>query len=70
MSRHLVDQGIDQPQHDRGLFENFRISADGSTGKEGRGLRYILDGMNAEPILVAAEAFGDGRWFVKRPPNT
>ena len=35
-------------------------------GEEGRGFRYILDGMNAERILIAAECIGDGRWFVDR----
>ncbi len=35
-------------------------------GEEGKGFRYILDGMNAERILIAAECIGDGRWFVDR----
>jgi alkylation response protein AidB-like acyl-CoA dehydrogenase len=35
-------------------------------GEEGRGFRYILDGMNAERVLIAAECIGDGRWFVQR----
>jgi acyl-CoA dehydrogenase len=35
-------------------------------GEEGRGFRYILDGMNAERILIAAECVGDGRWFTER----
>ena len=35
-------------------------------GAEGRGFRYILDGMNAERVLIAAECIGDGRWFVER----
>jgi alkylation response protein AidB-like acyl-CoA dehydrogenase len=35
-------------------------------GEEGRGFRYILDGMNAERVLIAAECIGDGRWFVER----
>jgi acyl-CoA dehydrogenase len=48
------------------FFDNFRIPADSLIGEEGRGFRYILDGMNAERILVASEAVGDGRWFVKK----
>ncbi len=47
-------------------FDNFRIPADSLIGEEGKGFRYILDGMNAERILVASEAVGDGRWFVKK----
>jgi alkylation response protein AidB-like acyl-CoA dehydrogenase len=35
-------------------------------GEEGRGFRYILDGMNAERVLIAAECIGDGRWFVEK----
>ncbi len=46
------------------FFDNFRIPADSLIGEEGKGFRYILDGMNAERILVASEAIGDGRWFV------
>jgi acyl-CoA dehydrogenase len=48
------------------FFDNFRIPADSLIGQEGRGFRYILDGMNAERILVASEAIGDGNWFVKK----
>jgi acyl-CoA dehydrogenase len=48
------------------FFDNFRIPASGLIGEEGKGFRYILDGMNAERILVASEAVGDGRWFVKK----
>jgi len=48
------------------FFDNFRIPASSLIGEEGRGFRYILDGMNAERILVASEAVGDGRWFVKK----
>ena len=47
------------------FFDNLRIPADSLIGQEGRGFRYILDGMNAERILVAAEGIGDARWFVK-----
>lgn len=48
------------------FFDNFRVPASSLIGEEGRGFRYILDGMNAERILVASEAVGDGRWFVQR----
>jgi len=48
------------------FFDNLRIPRSSLIGEEGKGFRYILDGMNAERILVASEAIGDGRWFVKR----
>jgi len=47
-------------------FDNVPIPASSLIGEEGRGFRYILDGMNAERILIAAECIGDGRWFVER----
>ena len=47
------------------FFDNLRIPADNLIGEEGKGLKYILDGMNAERILVAAECIGDARWFTK-----
>lgn len=47
------------------FFDNLRIPADCLIGEEGKGFKYILDGMNAERILVSAEAIGDGRWFTK-----
>jgi acyl-CoA dehydrogenase len=46
------------------FFDNLRISASSLIGEEGKGFRYILDGMNAERILIASETLGDGRWFV------
>jgi acyl-CoA dehydrogenase len=48
------------------FFDNFRIPADSLIGEEGKGFRYILDGMNAERILIAAECVGDGRFFIDR----
>jgi acyl-CoA dehydrogenase len=48
------------------FFDSLRIPADSLIGEEGRGFRYILDGMNAERILIAAECVGDGRWFTER----
>ncbi|MDF3938934.1 acyl-CoA/acyl-ACP dehydrogenase [Achromobacter denitrificans] len=47
------------------FFDNLRIPADSLIGEEGKGFRYILDGMNAERILVASEAIGDARWFIR-----
>ena len=48
------------------FFDNFRIPAASLIGEEGKGFRYILDGMNAERILVASECVGDGKWFIKK----
>ncbi len=48
------------------FFDDVEIPADSLIGEEGRGFRYIIDGWNAERILIAAEAIGDGRWFVER----
>ncbi len=48
------------------FFDNMEIPASGLIGEEGRGFAYILDGMNAERILVSSESIGDGRWFVDR----
>ena len=48
------------------VFEDLRVPAGALIGEEGRGFRYILDGMNAERILIAAECVGNGRWFVER----
>ena len=48
------------------FFENLEVPAENLIGEEGKGFRYILDGMNAERILIAAECIGDARWFVAR----
>ena len=48
------------------FFENVEIPAENRIGEEGKGFRYIIDGWNAERILIASEAIGDGRWFVER----
>jgi len=48
------------------FFDGLRVPAANRIGEEGRGFRYILDGMNAERILIAAESVGDGRWFIER----
>ncbi|MFM7660426.1 MAG: acyl-CoA dehydrogenase family protein [Betaproteobacteria bacterium] len=48
------------------FFDNMRIPASSLIGEEGKGFRYILDGMNAERILVGSEAIGDARWFIAK----
>src|SRR4029450_8487681 len=48
------------------FFDNVEVPAENLIGQEGMGFRYIIDGWNAERILVAAEAVGDGRWVVER----
>jgi alkylation response protein AidB-like acyl-CoA dehydrogenase len=48
------------------FFDNMRIPADSLVGEEGRGFRYILDGMNTERILIASECIGDARWFLRK----
>jgi acyl-CoA dehydrogenase len=48
------------------FFDDMRIPADSLVGEEGKGLKTVLDGMNAERILIAAECIGDGRWFLER----
>ncbi|MCC7282659.1 MAG: acyl-CoA/acyl-ACP dehydrogenase [Acetobacteraceae bacterium] len=46
------------------FFDNLRVPAANLVGEEGRGFRYILDGMNAERLLIAAECIGDAKWFI------
>jgi len=48
------------------FFDDLHVPATALVGEEGRGFRYLLDGLNAERILIAAECIGDGRWFVER----
>ena len=48
------------------FFEDFEVPAGNLIGQEGMGFRYILDGMNAERILIAAECIGDGYWFIDK----
>ncbi|MGA2893111.1 MAG: acyl-CoA dehydrogenase family protein [Xanthobacteraceae bacterium] len=48
------------------FFENMRVPADAVIGEEGLGFRYILSGMNAERILIAAECVGDAKWFIQK----
>ena len=48
------------------FFDNMRIPVSALVGEEGKGFRYILSGMNAERILIAAECIGDAKWFIAR----
>lgn len=48
------------------FFDNVRIPAGNLIGEEGKGFRYILSGMNAERILIAAECVGDAKWFIEK----
>lgn len=48
------------------FIENLEVPEENLIGEEGKGFRYLLDGLNAERILVATESVGDGRWFIKR----
>jgi acyl-CoA dehydrogenase len=48
------------------FFENMRVPAENLVGNEGEGFRYILSGMNAERILIAAECVGDAKWFINK----
>jgi alkylation response protein AidB-like acyl-CoA dehydrogenase len=48
------------------FFDNLRVPAENLIGEEGKGFRYILSGMNAERILIAAECIGDAKWFIEK----
>lgn len=48
------------------FFDNMEVPAENLVGEEGRGFRYILDGMNAERLLIAAESIGDAKWFIAK----
>ena len=48
------------------FFDNVEVPAENLIGEEGRGFRYLIDSLNAERILIAAECVGDGRWFIER----
>jgi acyl-CoA dehydrogenase len=48
------------------FFDDVQVPAENLIGEEGNGFRYLLDGLNAERILIAAECIGDGRWFLER----
>jgi acyl-CoA dehydrogenase len=48
------------------FFDDVFVPADALIGEEGKGFRHILDGMNAERILIASECIGDGNWFIRK----
>ena len=48
------------------FFDDLEVPIDTLVGEEGKGFRYLIDGLNAERILIAAECVGDGRWFIER----
>src|SRR3546814_20492818 len=48
------------------FFDDMRIPASSLIGEEGKGFRYILSGMNAARILIAAECIGDAKWFIDK----
>jgi alkylation response protein AidB-like acyl-CoA dehydrogenase len=48
------------------FFDDLRVPAENLIGEEGKGFRYILSGMNAERILIAAECIGDAKWFIAK----
>ncbi|MAF49212.1 MAG: acyl-CoA dehydrogenase [Rhodospirillaceae bacterium] len=48
------------------FFDNLKVPAENLIGEEGAGFKYILDGMNAERILISAECIGDARWFIEK----
>jgi len=51
------------------FFDKLRVPVANRIGEEGKGFRYILDGMNAERILIASECIGDARWFINKAVN-
>jgi alkylation response protein AidB-like acyl-CoA dehydrogenase len=51
------------------FFDNLEVPAENLVGIEGKGFRYILDGMNAERLLIAAECVGDAKWFIEKARN-
>jgi len=59
------------PNHETNevFFDDLEVPAANRIGEEGKGFRYILDGMNAERILIAAECIGDGYWFTNKATN-
>ena len=48
------------------VYDGLRVPADHVIGQVGQGFRYVIDGWNAERILLASEAIGDGYWFTER----
>jgi len=74
---HAVDHGMtvkpiaNMVNHETNelFFDHLEIPAENLIGEEGMGFRYILDGLNAERTLIAAECIGDGYWFIERAVN-
>ncbi|MBT5841137.1 MAG: acyl-CoA/acyl-ACP dehydrogenase, partial [Rhodospirillaceae bacterium] len=48
------------------FFDNLKVPAESLIGEAGAGFKYILDGMNAERIMISAECVGDARWFIRK----
>ena len=51
------------------FFDDLKVPVENRVGEEGKGFRYILSGMNAERILIAAECIGDAKWFIAKATN-
>lgn len=51
------------------FYDKMRVPETSLIGEEGKGFKYLLDGLNAERIIIASEAIGDGRWFVEKAVN-
>jgi acyl-CoA dehydrogenase len=51
------------------FYDGMRVPETSLLGEEGKGFKYLLDGLNAERIIIASEAIGDGRWFVEKAVN-
>ena len=68
---HPADPHHGEPRDHELFFDNLEVPAENLIGEEGKGFRYILDGLNAERILIAAECIGDARWFIDQgaPPT-
>ncbi len=62
--RTMMNHGTNQV-----FFDDLRVPAENLIGEEGQGFRYILSGMNAERILIAAECIGDAKWFINKAGN-
>src|SRR3546814_19263627 len=52
------------------FFDNLEVPAENLIGEEGKGFRYILDGINAERLLIAAACIGDARWFTDKASSS
>ena len=66
-----ADPHHDEPRHHRGVLRpTCEVPAENLIGEEGKGFRYILSGMNAERILIAAECIGDAKWFIAKADAT